>query len=202
MRSFTQREKTMLIVLLILVLGAAYYFFFFTPLQDRIATAEGRISTAQDQRMLEQIKLVKMSTMQREIEEMKTSGAQTIRALPPYNNLNMVMMELNNIMKASTSFDIRFPEIDATQRIVPRTVNITFTAANYSAAKQLIQRLSDCVYRCTVDSVEVLAEGGQGGDGSGDVRTQTVRATVTVTFYEKNANPVAQAETAPEAEQS
>lgn len=185
MRSFTSREKIMLGVLATMVVGAAYYFLFFTPIQARIADAEVRVSTAQDQQLIEQLKVVKLNQMKKEIAEMKASGMENTRQLPDYNNLDMVMIELNGILLAADSYQIDFPDPDLTPRIIQRATNITFTAANYAAAKTIIQRLSDCAYRCSVNSVNLSASG-DGVGSTGNVATQPVSASVTVTFYERN----------------
>lgn len=189
MRAFTSREKLMLGVLATMVVGAAYYFLFFTPIQTRIADAQVRVTTAQDQQLIEQLKVVKLNQMKKEIEEMKAAGKENTRQLPEYNNLEMVMIELNGILLAADSYKIDFPDPDLTQRIVQRATNITFTAPNYGAAKEIIQRLSDCAYRCSVNSVNITAGGDSRPNSPNTVEsvtTQTVSVAVTVTFYEKN----------------
>lgn len=192
MRSFTKREQVMLWILSVIIMGACYYFFFFTPVQARIQDAQLRTAIAQDQQIVEQVRVVKMNRMKKEIEEMKAAGLANNRLLPEYDNLKLVMMELNGILLATDSYQINFPDSDLNQRIIQRVANISFTAADYAGAKGIIQRLSDSVYRCSIDSVGMEVGGSRETaekEAIPDIGTQSVSVSLTVTFYEKKPKP-------------
>ena len=62
-RSFTTREKILLVVLTVLLLGVGYFKLFLQPMEQRVEAFQERQNTAQDQMMIEAARLRQMRKM-------------------------------------------------------------------------------------------------------------------------------------------
>ena len=97
-RSFTTREKILLLLLTIMILGVGYFKLFYQPMQEQITASQQRQIAAEDQFSVEAVRLQRMKNMQNEIEQFKQSGATVYSEIPPYDNIQNVMIQLNTIL--------------------------------------------------------------------------------------------------------
>lgn len=178
-REFTQREKVLLLLLTVLLMALGYVKLFFEPLQANLAAAQARQAEAENTLLVEQVKLSRMQAMEAELEALKASGNVQDAALPPYDNVENVMVQLNAILSAAQDYSLTFQEVAfGEDGLASRPIQMTFTAGRYDAARSILNDLYHCYYRCSLDSVAVSAE----EDVS---RNSPVTVSLTVTFYEK-----------------
>ena len=179
--SFSDREKTLLVVLLCMLLGVFYYFVVQVPVSTRMEQAQAAQAAAEDSMVLETIKAEKMQRMQAAID---AADADTRKAeIPPYNNIQNVMVQLDAIIgSATTEYDISFLPIITEEGLVYRPISMTFTCADYAAAKAVLVDLNGCRYRCMIDSVSIEPESAE----SESIASSRVDVSLTMTFIEKN----------------
>ena len=187
-REFTPREKGMLLVLAVLLLALGYMKLFYSPVQQAITENQQRQAELQDQALVEQTRALKMQTMEKELEELKASNAVPDAQIPDYNNAKRVMVELNAILARAREYSLAFDDVslDEDSGLVRRPVELTFKTADYAAAREIVNDLYHCRYRCYIQDVSVSAD----EDGT-DITTSPGAVTqLTAVFLERNDGTV------------
>lgn len=183
-RAFTTREKTLMLILVILLLATGYYWVVAMPVQDRITAANAADASAQDEIMVESVRAKQLRTMQEELESAKSNGEQKVSSIPDYDNLENVMIQLDAILTPASTYTLNFSDVGISDQLVNRPISMTFTCANYQAARGIIDSLYNCVYRCTLDNISMSAIV-QDRSGTPDLNQDGVSVSLLVTFYEK-----------------
>jgi len=172
-RTISVRE---LILLGILVIAAVYYFAVHKPLtaqlneiQTQQTQVDARLTAASE-------KVSQMKTMQKALDTVTSSG--TAKALPPYNNLNAVLLELNTILEPTGNYNIRFEDevFLSDGYTVSRSFTLNFQASSYAAAKSVLQQLKNSSYCYLLEDMNVNNRGGTSG--------QACTVTVNLTCFE------------------
>ena len=179
--TMTLREKILLGVLGVLILIVCYIQFFQKPISEAISNDNAKMATITTNTAIETIKATKLKEMKKEIAANSANSANSASKIPEYNNLKNVMSQLSAIMEPTLKYDMTFNDISVKDTMVYRPIDIQFTCDKYSSAKAIIDNLSKCPYRNTIDSVDIAVE--QKVDDS-DIQTQKIKVKVSVTFYE------------------
>jgi len=108
------------------------------------------------------------------------------------------MVQLDGILSTVKDYQLTFSDVSFGDILVSRPVYMTFAAENYNAAKETLNRLYSCPYRCTLSDITIVSVG-EAADQA-DINTQRVSVTLTVTFYEQYENADAKAAYSTEAE--
>ena len=201
-RKLSSREIVLLIILLVLVLVSAYYLWFFVPMQERRDGLEGQILSTQDEIEMDQLRIARKKEMERELAQIFEKDPDPV-GMAPYDNSQNVMFALNSILADTQDYSLDFASTASAQEsgVMRRSISMQFTAPNYAAAKETLQRLHDIPFRCMFDdlSINVTETGGLtiGGLGwwtggrtiaSGTESVQTdgpaIRVTATLLFFE------------------
>lgn len=178
-REFTTREKVLLLVLAVVLLAVGYFRFFFTPVQNEISTQQQRQEELENSVLLEQTKLLQLEKMQEKIDKIKASGTVPDAEVPDYDNIEKVMLQLNGILAQAQEYSLSFGEISEDENgTISRPVELSFAAGSYASAREIINQLYQCPYRCAVSDISEQAENDLSSDS-------TVHVDLTVTFYEK-----------------
>ncbi|MDO4271199.1 MAG: type II secretion system protein GspM [Eubacteriales bacterium] len=175
-RSFSTREKSLLLVLAVLLLCMAYYLLIQVPVSTQLTEAAMDKADAQTELLIAQAKSAQMQAMRDELAEMAAQGAPAAAAVPAYDNLRGVMNLLNTTLAGAGEYNVTFSAIDASQQFVRRTVSMTFTSTDYSTAKNIVLSLLHGPYRCQASNFQLTA--GEGG----------VTVGLTLTFFEAQAD--------------
>lgn len=176
-RAFTQREKVLLLILTFILLAVGYVKLFTEPLQFELSAAQERQAAASDAVMVEQVKLERLKTMQAELDALNAQDAEQTGILPGYDNVKNVMVQLNAILSTTQEYSLQFDEVVFGDELISRPISMSFTAANYSAARSVLNHLYHGYYRCALSNLTVSSEQ--------DVTRDTpVTVNLTVTFYE------------------
>ena len=165
-RKLTTREWMLLGVLVILAVVVAYIMLFRTPTVDARDAALAEAETCRQQTTAMQIRLAEKQRMERELDEIFARNANPL-GLPDYDNLQSVMVELNAILASTRSYSLSFGTVDTSQSIVRREISINFTCDSYAAAKNVLQRLHDSMYRCMLKNLTISR--GRDDDSSASV---------------------------------
>ena len=185
---FTPREKGMLLVLALLLLTLGYMKLFYAPVQQAVTENQQRQAELQDQALIEQDRALKMQTMEKELEELKTGGAVPDAQVPDYNNAKRVMVELNAILARAREYSLSFDDVslDEDSGLVRRPVELTFQTADYAAAREIINDLYHCRYRCSIQDVTISAD----EDGTDITAAPGAVTQLTAVFLERNDGTV------------
>ncbi len=187
-REFTPREKGMLLVLAVLLLALGYMKLFYAPVQQAVEDNQQRQTELQDQALIEQTRALKMQVMEKELEELKASNAVPDAQVPDYNNAKRVMVELNAILARAREYSLSFDDVslDEDSGLVRRPVELTFQTADYAAAREIINDLYHCRYRCSIQDVTISAD----EDGTDITAAPGAVTQLTAVFLERNDGTV------------
>ena len=130
-RSFTTREKALMLILAVLLLGCCYYLLVLKPSLDSIAASEAKLSELDSEITIQQAVSAKKTQLEQQIAEAEASGTPQ-KTLPAYDNTKNEINELNAILADATSYNINFSEADLTDTVVrvPSRILRTFPTAS------------------------------------------------------------------------
>ncbi len=182
-KSFTKREKVLLVILIVILLSAVYYFAVARPSMNRISVAGDQTMALQDEITLEMAKLTKIKEMQAKIEE----AALTERfktSIPDYDNLENVMKQLDTVLSSSTDYKLSFSPTTEESGLLYRPIDVEFDCANYGTARSIIDKIYASPFKSMIDTLSV--------DNTEyketDITTSPVKVTMTVIFIEKKTS--------------
>lgn len=167
-RSFTTREKILLLLLTIMILGVGYFKLFYQPMQEQITANQQRQIAVEDQFSVEAVRLQRMKNMQNEIEQFKQSGATVYSEIPPYDNIQNVMIQLNTILGQAKD----------DSKLVIRPIEVSFTATDYATVHTVMDELYHCRFRCAIEQIAVSANENLSVNND-------ISVSLSITFYEK-----------------
>lgn len=175
-RSFTTREKILLLLLTIMILGVGYFKLFYQPMQEQITASQQRQIAAEDQFSVEAVRLQRMKNMQNEIEQFKQSGATVYSEIPPYDNIQNVMIQLNTILGQAKDYSISFQDVQKQDdsKLVIRPIELSFTATVHTVMDELYH----CRFRCAIEQIAVSANENLSVNND-------ISVSLSITFYEK-----------------
>ena len=174
-RDFTLREKILLLVLAVIVIIGFYYIGVDQPVRDAVNQAKSQQDALNTELTILQAKADSLTRMQSEMEEIQKD--ETLGEMGSYNNSKAELDELNQILQDADSYDIRFSDVTRDGNLIRRAFSLTFSAADYDKAQELVERLCTNQWRCLVSDIRFAAKGDNLEDGG-------VNVGVTATFYE------------------
>lgn len=177
-REFSKREKVLLLVLVVLILALLYYVAVQKTIISTTRAAQLRVQDAEAQLVVEEIKLEKMNSMQADLAAIKNNPEVHVAMIPDYDNIQLLMVELNNILANSSGYNLNFLDIDFTEGLARRTINMSYEAVNYTTAKSIFEALVTCKYKSLVGSVGFTVS------GKDNLKNGAVLVQLDITFYE------------------
>lgn len=174
-RSFTRREKILILCLAVIVLVTVYMKVVYFDVSETMQQYPTLLAEAQEQLALEQQKYSSLQAMRNELEELKKSGAQ-IQAVPNYDNSKKIMEELNQILRPCQDYSLNFLPLEQEGNIIRRKISMQFSCSNYATAEQVVRNIDGMPYRCLITSLSL-----QGND---TIKTGEVSIRLDVTFFE------------------
>ena len=139
-RRFSARE---LILLGLLIVLAAYYFLVQGPVKTRTEELEAEKATLETEIQISEAKVEQKRQMQQELEEIFAAAApDEPLALPDYNHVNNVILELNAILADTNSYNVTFGNEQFDSYIVRRPVTIQFEVNDYETARGIIEQIN------------------------------------------------------------
>lgn len=153
-RQLTARELILLGMLLVLVLVGGYVMLYYMPMTAELDRLEQEKLSCEDQLTVAQIQVEDKRRMERELEEIFAADPDPL-SIPPYDNLQPVMFELNSILQSTPEYSLSFGTVNTEETIVRRQILLSYTSGSYEAAKRVLQQLHDSAYRCMLDNVSI-----------------------------------------------
>lgn len=173
----SSREMILVVFLLILVMGVVYYTGFYVPLQEELAAVSQQALEIDGQIAGSAAKIASMNAMQAELDEIFSDPHREITEIAPYDNKEVVLNQLNSILRRSEEYSLQFLEPAIQENgTVRRNVVMHFRCADYASAKAIIQSLTQSRWRCLVSNLSVSS--------SEDILQGMVEVDATITFFE------------------
>lgn len=185
-KSLTRREKIFLLILVAVLLSAGYFNLFLLPVKARLLAAREQLERVQSELAKEQVKAERIKRMQVELNALEDSNAFQPSIVPNYDNIDAVMIQLDEILSTATDYRLSFSDVNEGDILVTRSINLTFTAKDYSSAKIILDKLYRCRYRCTLQGITVAVA--EENTDQEDITSQKNLVSLTVNFYEKKTD--------------
>ncbi|MDR0952404.1 MAG: type II secretion system protein M [Oscillospiraceae bacterium] len=164
-KSFTNREKLLVLILCILMLIAFYYFAIQKPVTESIEAAEEEYTQLQDELMVETAKAAQLMKMRTELKEAGyEDGVES--DIPYYDNIQNLVKQLDTVLNGVSGYQISFSNPAANGNLATRGVSLSFSSPNYAAARSIITNLYSGPYRCAVTSMQLSPSGSELTDGA------------------------------------
>ncbi len=166
MRSFTRREKVLLVLLAVVVLIGLYVLLVHNPVKQQLA------DLAQEKADLElSVQVVKArqeqyNKMKAELDEIFAMPKDEITVMPPYDNIEALTVQLNGIFLGLEP-NLQFQEPtreNEEERVITRPIQFTFEAPSYQVARDIVEKLTHTGNRALMDSLSIAPAGVQERD--------------------------------------
>lgn len=183
-RSFTKREKTLLLLLSILVLTAIYYFAVHLPCKTAIEEARSEKEALETENAVLQAKCAKKDQMQKELDEIFAGGEA--KEVPRYDNIAAVTEYLNSALSQTNSFNVTCGDVkfDENAAIYRRPVQIRTNLFGYSGVQRVITKLFNCPYLSQISTIHITPYNRRGQVESNNIEDRDVTVSISMDFYE------------------
>ncbi len=175
-RTFTRREKVMLLALVLVLIVGLYFYCVHFPVVNGLQEVERRDEEVSAQMTAAQAKADEYNAMQEELEEIFSQPADQITVMPPYNNIETLMRKLDVIF-AGTNPDFSFSQASIRDNIASRNISFSCTASSYEAARRLLRDVTGTGYRCLLNSFTLTPV-------NGALYDSPLRVSGVISFYE------------------
>lgn len=185
-RGFSQREKTMLVILSFVLILCLYLWVIDLPCKKALSQAAVSNSELSLSISVEEARAEKKKAMELELDKVNQSSEKIART-PDYDNVQNIVKSLNKALASSTDYNLNFSTLDFNSEtgFVTRPINMQFTAANYTTAYSIIEKLYSSDYRCTITSFSMSPVDSKTVVTSG----QPVSVVLTINYYELFQQP-------------
>ena len=170
----TKKEKIFLVIVVLACLGSIWFFGIYRPIRQRIQAAD--TTELEDELSIEEMKALKIQSMQKEITANKEAGLPEI---PSYNSFKEEIAELNKIFGNAVDFDFQFSEPEQDGSLIRRNVAVKFDAKNFEAAKEMVKEI-----RTMVHDLSISSNSRTSADHQDDIKQDPVTVTFLMTAYE------------------
>ncbi len=184
-RQFTRREQVLLLILAALFLFAVYFLGVHLPVNEALErTRAEREAVSADVAVLE----AKQQHMDRMRQELGVILSQPhVTEIPTYDNLQRVMEFLNTILSPAEDYSLSFqgPRQSEDSAILRREMQMSYVSPSYPAAREVLERLQNCPFRCQLSALSMEPFAGDGQSNTDAALTDgPVQVSLTVTFFE------------------
>lgn len=175
-RDLTRKELALVLALALAFLGLVYYRFVYVSVQDQIA--EYDTSELETEITIEQTKARNLEMMLEEIEANKGNETGEVAT---YDNIKNEIDLLNDILMASSEYQLGWEQPEADGDTVRRNVAISYTAGDYEMALDIIRQIYQSKYRTLIRSASLTP---YGSGKEQNLEDGPVSVSMNVTFYE------------------
>lgn len=183
-RSFTKKEKGLLLFLSLLVVIAVYYFAVHLPVTTTIQECESEKAALETENTVLLAKVQKKHQMEKELEEILSQ--EDAKEVPKYDNLASVTEYLNTALSQTTNFDLSVGDVkfDENAAIYRRPVTIRTSLYGYQSVQRVVTKVINCPYLCQIATVNITPYNRRGEEANNSIETRDVNLNITMNFYE------------------
>lgn len=179
-KGFGKREWAILVILSVILLALVYYQLIYRSVEN--ARVQYDTTDLEIQIESEQLKAADIARMEAEIEANKGNETGIVES---YDNIKQEIIALNDILADAESFSLSYgnPTVaDSSSSSVRRVISISYVASSYDKAREIINALHDCEYRCLIGDISMSIANSQDSDGT--FSNSQVAVSLSVTFFE------------------
>lgn len=154
MRSFTRREKVMLVILALVLMVGLYFLCVHRPVEASLAKEAAEQEELDLQIQVAQVRLEQRNKMQAELDEIFALPKDQITVMPAYNNLETLMVQFDSIFMGLEP-KLNFPEIKVNEGVVTRPIEFEFEAPSYDEARAILTRLTRTGQRSLLEGLSI-----------------------------------------------
>lgn len=175
-RSFSTREKVLILILAVLLVGTCYYYLVVKNVQDTLVANQTQLEEVNLK--IEQQTALAAARSRMEAELAALGAEETLPEVAVYDNIRNELDELNALMSGAITYDLKFSQPTLEGSLVRRPVAVSFTVGDYASALDVVRKLENGSYRCEI--TEFTLTGKMLADGS----IGSVSAALSVTYLE------------------
>ncbi len=189
MRSFSRREKVMLIVLALVLVVGLYVLLVQRPVEARVDELTLEKEELELKQQVAEIRLGQYNKMKNELDEIFAMPKDQLTVMPPYDNIETLMVQFNAIFMGLEP-KLSFPEVRFEEGVATRPIQFEFAAPSYDQARAILTRLTRTGYRSLLDGLSIRPEGADSVTRDGflqinrSIREGSVLVQGTIYFYE------------------
>lgn len=176
MRSFTKREKIILLVLVLFLVAGFYFLVIHYPVTNRLEEIAAEKLEVEDQTNAAIAKGQVYIRMKNELNEIMSLPLDKLTVMPTYDNTQALWFYYRSIF-VDVAPDLRFSDPKISGRIATRSMTFSFTAENYDIAKETLKQLTGTGFRCLLQNVTITP-------GDGNLADDALKVSGTIIFYE------------------
>ncbi len=154
MRSFSRREKTLLVFLALILVVGLYVLLVQRPVEAKLDELALEVEDLEVKTQVAQIKLSQRNKMKKELDEIFALPQDQITVMPPYDNIETLMVQFNSIFLGLEP-KLSFPEVQFNEGIATRPIQFEFMAPSYDQARAILTRLTRTGYRSLLDGLSI-----------------------------------------------
>ncbi len=154
MRSFSRREKVMLVILALILVVGLYVLLVQRPVEAKLDELALEVEDLDLKTQVAQIKLGQRNKMKKELDEIFALPQDEITVMPPYDNLETLMVQFNAIFMGLEP-KLSFPEVQFNEGIATRPIQFEVVVPSYDQARAILTRLTRTGYRSLLDGLSI-----------------------------------------------
>ncbi len=154
MRSFSRREKVMLVILALILVVGLYVLLVQRPVEAKLDELALEVEDLELKQQVAEIKLNQRNSMKKELDEIFALPQDQITVMPPYDNLETLMVQFNGIFMGLEP-KLSFPEVRFEEGIATRPIQFEVVVPSYDQARAILTRLTHTGYRSLLDGLSI-----------------------------------------------
>ncbi len=189
MRSFSRREKVMLIILALVLVVGLYVLLVQRPVEAKVDELALEKEELELKQQVAEIRLGQYNKMKNELDEIFAMPKDQLTVMPPYDNIETLMVQFNAIFMGLEP-KLSFPAVQFKEGVATRPIQFEFVAPSYDQARAILTRLTRTGYRSLLDGLSIRPEGADSVTRDGflqinrSIREGNVSVQGTIYFYE------------------
>lgn len=178
-RSFSTKERILILVLVIILMILGYYYFVDEPIRKGIKEAQYKKEELQTEYDIMALKVMQLREMEQELGEMDVSS---MSYMPSYNASKEEMAFLNKLL-INTTYTVSLEDVILEGDQIRRPFTLRFSAKSYAEAEAILQALYDSHDRCLIANVTMNGKQDE-FDNDTNMLTGPVDVALSAFFYE------------------
>ena len=175
-RSFTMKEKLLLLLLSLVLVGLAYFQFVDRPVRSALESARAEADSLRTELQTVEAQLARMRRMRAELDDVTAGGAAS--EMGSYNNSKVEIATLNDILSDTLQYTITFANVTRNGDQIRRNFTLNFTVEDYDMLERVVSAIAANHQRCLIGDLRC------NGSRTGDLTDGNITANATATFYE------------------
>ena len=154
-RSFTLKEKILLLLLSLVLIGLAYYQFVDQPVRSALVQAQAEADSLSMELTAVTAKLTTMRNMRAELDDVTAGGKAS--EMGSYNNSKAEIAMLNDVLSEALQYSITFANVTRSEDQIRRNFSLQLTASSYESMEHIINSINESHYRCLIGDLQCRA---------------------------------------------